>query len=472
MYTQFDGQSRQIRTQQGMAVHRVHHIGPVPIIRHFLERMSFSRIVSSCLGTGREFVDHAHTLSVLIVNILLSPSPLYRIAEWTAPFSAAALGLTPSEKNSINDDRVARSLDALVSPQARRLFFRLALHTIKQFELDTRRIHHDTTTVTFFGQYKGSLAEPRLTHGHNKDHRPDLKQLVFGLSVTADGAVPLSHEIYSGNPTDDTVHCGNVDNLRHLLGKDDFIYVADSKLATQKNLAHIASYGGKFVSVLPRTRTEDQLFRKQLRAGQRVRWRRFLVLNNQRRHSDPPDIYQTTNGGPKQTNEGYRLLWCRSSQKADHDAEARENRIAKAEADLFDLTSRINRRSLRSRSSILDRAKAILRRWECQRFITIQLQRQVHIQTHRLRRGRPRKDGKDPVRQVRTHLFHLHYTRDTDVLRAESNTDGVFPIVSNITQRAAPKAELVRIYKYQPYVEKRHALLKSEPEIAPVIGDN
>jgi transposase len=468
MYTQFDSQSRQIRTRQGMAVHRVHHVGPLPIIRHFLDRMSFSRIVSSCLGTGRELIDHAHTLSVLIANILLSPSPLYRIAEWAAPFSAAALGLSPSEKNSINDDRVARSLDALVSPQARSLFFRLALHTIKQFELDTRRIHHDTTTVTFFGQYRSSFAEPRLAHGHNKDHRPDLKQLVFGLSVTADGAVPLSHEIYSGNRTDDTVHCGNIDNLRQLLGKDDFIYVADSKLATQKNLAHIARYGGKFVSILPRTRTEDRLFRQQLREGQRVRWRRFLVLHNQRRQSDPPDFYQTTSDGPQQTHEGYRLLWCRSSQKADHDAEARENRIVKAEAQLFDLASRINRRSLRSRRSILNRAKAILRQTECQRFMTIQLQRQVQIQTRRLHPGRPRKDSTDPVRQLRTALFHLRYTRNTDALHAESRTDGVFPIVTNIPQRTASKAELVRIYKYQPYVEKRHSLLKSELEIAPV----
>ena len=174
MYAKLDGQSRQVRTPRGPAEHRVHHVGPLPIIRHFLDRMAFSRIVASCLGTGREAPGHAQTLALLIQNILLSPSPLYRIAEWSAPFSAATLGLTPSEKASVNDDRVARSLDALVSIRSRSLFFRMALHVIKQFEIDTRRIHHDTTTVTFHGRYATSFAEPRLTQGMNNYVAPPI----------------------------------------------------------------------------------------------------------------------------------------------------------------------------------------------------------------------------------------------------------------------------------------------------------
>ena len=67
----------------------------------------------------------------------------------------------------------------------------MIVRTIKVFELDCRRIHHDTTSVTFAGKYPGWSAKELLTHGTNKDHRPDLKQLVLGLSVTADGAVPI-----------------------------------------------------------------------------------------------------------------------------------------------------------------------------------------------------------------------------------------------------------------------------------------
>jgi transposase len=54
------------------------------------------------------------------------------------------------------------------------------------------------------------------------------------------------------------------------------------------------------------------------------------------------------------------------------------------------------------------------------------------------------------------------------VLQAEARTDGVFPLVTNLNPKEAPRKEILLIYKYQPYVEKRHALFKSELEVAPV----
>jgi transposase len=467
MYTRRKSGNHRVVTPEGPANLRVQLVGPHPVLLHFMGRMTFSRIVSSCLGTPREgLLDHAQTLSILVQNIILSPAPLYRIAEWSAPISPEALGITDAEKQSINDDRVARSLDALASPRARSLFFHLALHIIKQFELDTRRIHHDTTTVTFHGHYEGSIREPRITRGVNKDHRPDLKQLVFGLNVTADGAVPVSHEVYSGNRTDDTVHRGNLDRLRELLGRDDFIYVADSKLCTRKNLEHVESYGGKFVTILPRTRSEDKCFRNKLRGGARVRWRRFAVIENKRRTSDPPNIYWTTADGPCETVEGYRIVWCKSSQKTELDAHVRETALQKAEAELFSLGTRLNRGHLRNRAAINKEIKKILSRFKCRRFLKVSISTHILIQTKHLRRGRPGKDG--PVREIRSRLFQLTVQRDKDTLRAEARTDGVFPLVTNLAPRETSKKEVLSIYKYQPYVEKRHALFKNELGIAPV----
>jgi len=467
MYTSQKGNSQRVVTTTGPAVHRVHLIGPHPILLHFLGRMDFHRIARSCLGTPRSMIlDHAQTLAVLIQNILLSPAPLYRIAEWAKPIDPVALELSSSEKRSVNDDRVARSLDALVSPRARSLFFQLALHIIAEFELQTQRIHHDTTTVTFHGQYRGSVREPRITRGINKDHRPDLKQLVFGLNVTADGAVPICHEIYSGNRTDDTIHRSNLERLRQILHRTDFIYVADSKLCTQKNLADVVKYGGKFVTVLPRTRAEDQHFRTALREGAPVRWRQLLRIPSQRRQSDPPDVYDTTTDGPEHTSEGYRLVWIRSLQKRERDALARETALQKAEAKLFDLNARLNRGQLRQRAAINKKAQEILRQHNCQRFLEVRIAYQVHVKTLRLRRGRPRKD--DPVREARQQVYHLGVRRLKAASRAEARTDGVFPLVTNLKPKATPKKEVLLIYKYQPYVEKRHALFKTELEVAPV----
>mgnify|MGYP002749763716 CR=1 FL=1 len=467
MYTKLLGGTRRVVTPQGTAVHRTHLVGPHPILRHFLDRIGFSRIVRACLGTPRErILDYDKSLLVLVQNIILSPAPLYRIAEWAEPIDPDALGLSDKEKISLNDDRIARTLDALVSARAKSLFFRLALHIIKQFELDTQRIHHDTTTVTFHGQYKSSWQEPRITHGINKDHRPDLKQLVFGLNVTADGAVPICHDVYSGNRTDDTVHRGNVDRLRQILGRDDFVYTADSKLCTRKNLGHISDYGGLFVTVLPRTRAEDKRFRQSLRHRERVRWRKLLEIENKRRHHDPPDIYWTSSDGPEKTVEGYRIIWLRSSQKMLIDAQARETTLQKAGDDFFALNNRLNRGKLRQRASIKSAIKKIVKKYDCQRFFDVTIVSETRIQKKRLRPGRPKKS--DPIKDLRIRTFRLEVQRNKEALISESRTDGVFPLVTNLQPRDKSKKEILLIYKYQPYVEKRHALFKTELEVAPV----
>jgi transposase len=465
MYTRQIGGRRVVTTRKGRAVLSLHLVGPHPIIRHFLGRMNFWQIVSSCLGSPRAMSpDHAQTLSALIQNILLSPSPLYRIGEWSRPISPDALGFAPDEKRSLNDDRVARTLDALVTSSARSLFFRLALRVIKEFELDTARVHQDTTTITFHGEYRASHTPPRITHGYNKDHRPDLKQLVFGINVTADGAVPISHEVYNGNRTDDTIHQSNVDHLRTLLGRDDFIYVADGKLCTGKNLEHIVDYGGLFVTVLPRTRTEDKQFRQSLRRGESASWRKFVEIPDKRRRHDPPAIYSTTTQGLQRTKEDFRLVWCRSSQKAKLDAIARGSAIEKAEAEFVELNARLNKRHLRSRKTIANHVKDILYRHKCKLFICATIRTRTTYDIKRIRRGRPKKG--DPVRKVPKRAFYLDVQRDKDALRAEARTDGVFALVTNIPRMS--KKDVLLTYKYQPFVEKRHALFKSELEVAPV----
>ena len=466
MYTRRICEKQQVMTAGGAATHHVHLIGPHPILRHFLGRMTLARIVNSCLGTPREhIVDHADTLSVLVQNIILSPAPLYRIAEWAEPVEPDALGITVTEKQSLNDDRIARTLDVLAAPRARNLFFRLALRVISEFELDTQRIHHDTTTITFLGKYENSVKEPKITEGINKDHRPDLKQLVFGLNVTADGAVPVSHDVFSGNRTDDTIHRGNLERLRELLGRDGFIYVADSKLCTKKNLAYIDSYGGRFVTILPRTRGEDKRFREYLRSGGSVRWRLLLELPPKRR-SDPPDVYHTTSEGPKKTAEGYRIVWCRSSQKVKLDAQIRETNMVRARAELFELNGRLNKGNLKDKASITSAVNTILQRRKCIRFLKVDVKFTVETRTKRLRPGRPAKD--DPVRKIRKRRYYLEVRRIKKNLQAEARVDGVFPILTNLPQPQYPKKEVLCIYKYQPYIEKRHALFKTELEIAPV----
>jgi len=451
------------RTAPPGAVHRTHHLGPHPIITHFLARLTLEAIIRGCVGSARQgVVDHARTLAVLVHNLLVSPGPLYRIATWLAPVAPDVLDLTSAQYAAINDDRVARALDALTSERGRSIWFRLALRLIKQFELATQRFHHDTTSVTFQGAYDTAHGDPQITHGHNKEHRPDLKQLVFGLTATADGAVPVWHDVHSGNRTDDTVHRSTVDALRALVGRAEFIYVADSKLCTVDNLRHIAQYGGQFVTVMPRTWKEDQHFRARLRE-QGLRWHPILRLPHPRHKDGPPNLFASC-AGTYTTADGYRIIWVRSSQKAAEDAQARERRLGQAQAALRELHDKLPRRRDRTRRGIQRAVAKILRETGTRSFLQVTVQRHVEQRRRYLRRGRP--TAETPVQVDRHITYTLDVRRDGPALARERRTDGVFPLVTNLAK--TPKHEVLGMYKFQPYVERRFSLLKTDLEIAPV----
>lgn len=437
------------------------------MICHYLSRLNVAAILGSYLPQGRRgTLSHALAICVLVHNILTSPGPLYRLENWVGPIEPSALSLSPQQKKAINDDRVGRALDALGSPKARDVWFHLALRAIKQWRLSVDRVHFDTTSVTFFGEYRGSVAEPRLAHGHNKDHRPDLKQLVFGLSITSDAAVPLLHNVASGNRTDDTLQRGNFDRLRRLLATSDFIYVADSKLATVENMSHIAAHGGKFVTVLPRTRAEDREFRAKLMKGG-VRWKKVLEVPNHRRKDAPPDVFSCPVGGETVTYEGYRLIWYRSSEKARLDSDARKRSLQKAGIELDQLALKLEapRKNPAARKEVMDRARAICRRHGVEDFMRVDLRAREVAFPKRLRPGRPRKG--DPVRMEVKRSWMLSFEVDEEALSRARKTDGVFPLVSwGLKKRS--RREILEIYKYQPYLEKRFSQIKTDLAISPV----
>ena len=147
----------------------------------------------------------------------------------------------------------------------------VVLRAVSEFAVDTTQLHNDSTSISVHGNYRaaggtvrGGKPTAAITFGHSKDHRPDLKQLVWILTVASDGAVPLAYRLADGNTSDDPTHIPTWDGLVALLGRADFMYVADSKLCSRAAMGHIAGRGGRFITVLPRSRAEDATFRDWL----------------------------------------------------------------------------------------------------------------------------------------------------------------------------------------------------------------
>src|ERR1035437_8971263 len=190
------------------------------------------------------------------------------MGEWAAPYEASLFGLKVGDLGALNDDRVGRMLDRLFDCDRASLITEVVVKVIRQFDIALSQLHNDSTPVTFHGAYRDATGAPRggqptpaIVHGFNKDHRPDLKQLLYILTISADGAVPIAYRVADGNTTDDVTHIETWDSLVELVGSPGFTYVAGSKLCSAEAMNHIAKNHGRFVTVIPQGRKEDPWFR-------------------------------------------------------------------------------------------------------------------------------------------------------------------------------------------------------------------
>lgn len=76
-----------------------------------------------------------------------------------------------------------------------------------------------------------------------------------------------------------------------MLGRVDFLYVADSKLCSRQAMGHIAGGGGRFVTVMPRSRKEDGAFRGWLQSHTPV-WTE-AARGPGPRLGEPDEVYST-----------------------------------------------------------------------------------------------------------------------------------------------------------------------------------
>ena len=65
-------------------------------------------------------------------------------------------------------------------------------------------------------------------------------------------------------------------------------------------------------------------------------------------------------------------------------------------------------------------------------------------------------------------LYSISFAVDQEAVKTEKTTDGVFPLITNLDAKTHPAKKVLEIYKFQPFLEKRHTQLKTYQEIAPV----
>jgi transposase len=447
-------------------------LGALPVINHFLSRLGVDDTLGDYVPAddARLAMAPAVALGVVVRNLLVSHEPVYALGEWARPYEPALLGLDAGQVELLNDDRVGRCLARLFDADRASMLTEIVLRAVRRFGIDCSQLHNDSTSITFTGAYRaangrtrGGKATPAVCHGFNKDFRPDLKQLVWILTVSADGAVPLAHRVADGNTEDSGTHVATWDQLVGLLGRSDFVYVADCKLATRDNMDHIASRGGRFVTVLPASRREDRWFRDWI-CRNTPDWTE--AARRPPKYSGGSEQVYSTFESPLGSVEGYRIIWVHSTIKKINDANSRARRIERTTAELEELATRLAGPKCRIKTKVAaeTEARAILAERDTARYFEIWIVEEVD-KTYTAEH--PGSAGPaTSFRQTTRPRFKLTWKLRDHAVRADAASDGCFPLITNDTDLTP--AQVLDVYKYQPNLERRHAQLKGPQAFAPM----
>ena len=440
-------------------------VGGLPLIHAIAERMRLKEILYKYIPAhGNEEIPAVETLMLLVYNLILGKDPLYQLQEWVESLDFRCINNEDYDNVKFTDDRFGRVLNKLYLVDRASLMTELVVFFVKEFDIALERVSNDSTSIKAFGKYPGRTRTGlELKNGISKDHRPDLKQLVFSLSIAGDGAVPIHYKCYSGNVTDDTTHIETWNSLVKITGYPYFLYVADSKLCTDGQLSYIVDNGGRVVTIIPETWNEVEAFKVKLRKTKKnkdIIWRRRKPGSH-----DKKEYFSAFRGDYFTTKRGYKIHWIYSSEKRKRDRESRDKHLKKVEQCLAELNGKINKRALKTRKAIEEAAQQIVKEQQLEDFFhisigTITEKYQVQIGT-----GRPGKKTKYRTR-VNT-LYTLSWTQKKQALKEEAQTDGVFPLLC--TDKVLTAKEVLKAYKYQPRLEKRFSQFKKFHHAAPLL---
>ena len=164
-------------------------------------------------------------------------------------------------------------------------------------------------------------------HGHSKDHRPDLPQVVIGLAVTREG-IPVRVWVWPGNTNDMSVVSQVKNDLRGWrLGRA--VWVVDRGFSSDENLKALTQGGGAWIAG---ERLRDGSPDAQAALARQGRYR--TVRDNLR-------VKEVTVGDG---DAAKRFIICHNPLEAARHKAAREEHIGRVQAEL----DRINRRRART----------------------------------------------------------------------------------------------------------------------------
>jgi Domain of unknown function (DUF4277)/Transposase DDE domain len=418
-------------------------VGPLLLAWHFITALDLVGTVDQALPQrGRQQLSVGEAVAALIASRLCSPSPLYDIAGWAS--GAALQELLGIPAVLLNDDRLGRALEIL-AVYAETLRGTLAARAIERFGVDAGRLHVDLTALRVCGAYEDSaLVSNGWAQGQGVGRQVRALQ-----AATADG-VSLYVRPEPGNAAEVSLIAQSLERLRQLSGPGGLL-ILDSACGHPKTLCEIARAGLQFIVPLrAQTGFRDRFITDV--GHDRLTALRYV---SQREQKLAPELRTKYRGALRdweltdpETGETrrFQVAYIHSSEEHRETAAARERALTKAEQQLQRIKNGLGGRYYKTRKQVETRVA---------RIITPNIEGLITTTTA-TRNAKPT----------------LTWARDHEAIAAATQTDGIYALATNLPAKRLTAGQILRDYKGQQIVERRHRDYKQTLKVRPIFLHN
>jgi hypothetical protein len=416
-------------------------VGPLLVVEHFLRELNVRDTVDAGLPrSARSVLSVGEVVCALIASRLCSPSPLYDVAGWASGAAVhELLGIPPA---LLNDDRLGRALETF-AVYAEALRCAVAGRAIERFGVSAGRLHVDLTTVGVTGAYEQSAL---IAKGWASDRR--VARQVRTLQASTPNGTVLYSRPDPGNAAELTLVGASLERLLALSGPG-LLIVADSALGQPKTLREIDRAGVRFVVPLRASAGFRERFAAEVghAALNPLRYvpEREAKLPAERRTRFRGALRDWEIASPGQPPLKLRVAYIHSSEEAAQVAEARQRALAKAEDALTRVRNGLGGRYYKTARQVERRIGQIA--------------------------GANISGLIDAKVATRKGKLTLTWQRNQDAIDAAASLDGIYALATNLPGRISA-GHVLRLYKNQQIVERRHRDLKQTLKIRPIFLHN
>lgn len=271
------------------------HLAHLPLIRALVKKLGIDDAVDELLPKDpRSRVSDADCVAAMIVNILSGRCALYSMPTLLEHVDTDVVFGTDCPADAFNDSRLAATLDHIFEAGTDNVLGRVVSSFLRpSANGKAYSVALDTTSIALKGAYDCETVDgaPVPKQGFSKDHRSELKQLVFGMSLHGAVGTPLTCSMLDGNTADKGANRWTVEQLAEQLpDEDDVTVVGDSKLVDAELFGQLIDEGFHFVSLVAKTYNVRAEIIEQVRIiGEPLP---ELARSKGRLKSDPDKLYR------------------------------------------------------------------------------------------------------------------------------------------------------------------------------------